>query len=351
MVSDPVWAQRRGERLDVLHKKLADAVNRLVTGEDWVQAVKFAARFRARSFANTLLIHLQHADAYDKGLVAARYPTLVAGYRQWETLGCQVAKGQRGYMIQAPVTARFATATPGDEGSWRKLGHREKPQPAEVTRTRLVCVKPAFVFDVSQLTPDSVVPRQPQPELLAGQAAPGLWDGLAQIIRSEGFSVQMVPDAGSLGGANGVTDYLTRMVSVRTDMDEAAQVKTLAHELAHVLMHDPASEAALSHRGIGEVEAESTAMMILAAHNMATDCYTVPYVASWAASVPGRTPGEVVQATGEKVRSAALAVLGRLETTQTGGGDPPGLARNTPGREPSPLALVAATPQAAGLGI
>ena len=38
--------------------------------------------------------------------------------------------------------------------------------------------------------------------------------------------------ARSIGGANGLTDYLTREVSVRMDMDDAAQVKTLAHEVA-----------------------------------------------------------------------------------------------------------------------
>ena len=45
----------RDAKLDALHEQLTDAVESLVSGEDWKQALTFAARFRARSFNNTLL--------------------------------------------------------------------------------------------------------------------------------------------------------------------------------------------------------------------------------------------------------------------------------------------------------
>lgn len=47
--------QKREEKLDELHEKLTGAVERLVTGEDWADALRFAARFRSRSFNNVLL--------------------------------------------------------------------------------------------------------------------------------------------------------------------------------------------------------------------------------------------------------------------------------------------------------
>jgi hypothetical protein len=102
-------------------------------------------------------------------------------------------------------------------------------------------------------------------------------------------------------------------------------------ELAHALLHGPddvdsSADAAL-HRGIAEVEAESVALMVAAAHGLATDDYTIPYVASWASSVPGRTPVAVVQATAERVRGAAVAILDELDTPQVGDGNPPGLDR------------------------
>jgi antirestriction protein ArdC len=115
------------------------------------------------------------------------------------------------------------------------------------------------------------------------------------------------------------------------DMDDAAQVKTLTHELGHVMLHGPGrddltADAAL-HRGIAEVEAESVALMIGAGHGLATDDYTIPYVASWASSVPGKTPVEVVQSTAERVRRTAVTILDKLNTPQVGDGNPPGLDR------------------------
>ena len=64
-------------------------------------------------------------------------------------------------------------------------------------------------------------------------------DGLADQITARGFELRLVSNAKSIGGANGLTDYMTREVSVRMDMDDAAQVKTLAHELGHVMPTAP----------------------------------------------------------------------------------------------------------------
>ncbi|MGE0170725.1 MAG: hypothetical protein AB7P47_22140, partial [Nocardioides sp.] len=101
-------------------------------------------------------------------------------------------------------------------------------------------------------------------------------------------------------------------------------------ELGHVLLHGPDNEDAAMHRGIAEVEAESVALMIGAAHGLDTATYTIPYVTSWASSVPDKSPVEVVQATAERVRKTAVSILNQLETPQVGNGDPPGLDRTAP---------------------
>ena len=336
--------QKREEKLDELHEKLTGAVEQLVTGEDWTDALRFAARFRSRSFNNVLLIWEQHQAAFEQSRVPEPFPTYVAGYKQWQQLGRQVEKGQPGYQILAPVTGRFASANPSDPASWYRLNRGEKPKPGEVVRSRMVGVRPAYVWDVSQ-TAGEPIPEPPSPTLLEGEAPDGLWDGLAQQVQAAGFELMRVPHEGMIHGSNGLTDFDAKTVAVRENMDPTAQVKTLAHELAHVLMHDPDQEDARQHRGIGEVEAESVALMNGAAHGMDTTGYTIPYVAGWAANVNGKEPVEVVQATGERVRKTAAGILDLLDTAQVPDGTPPSLVRDGPARKTAEQDAPARSPE------
>lgn len=323
--------QAREAKLDELHDKLTGAVEQLVSGEDWASALRFAARFRSRSFNNVMLIWAQHMANYEAGNVESPFPSYVAGYRQWQQLGRQVEKGQGGYQILAPVTGRFASANPSDPGSWYRLNRGEKPKAGEVVRTRMVGAKPAYVWDVSQ-TSGEPIPEPPAPELLEGEAPEGLWEGLRAQVEAAGFTLMPVPHEGMIHGANGMTDHTNKTVAVRQNMEPAAQVKTLAHELGHVLMHDPHDEDARQHRGISEVEAESVALMVGAAHGMDASGYTIPYISTWAAQVDGKEPVEVVQATGERVRKTAAGILDQLGTAQVPDGTPPGLTRDTPAK-------------------
>ncbi|MFF2267411.1 ImmA/IrrE family metallo-endopeptidase [Cellulosimicrobium cellulans] len=322
-------------KLGELHQRLMVAVEQLVTGEDWKRALQFAARFRARSFRNALLILAQHEAAFQAGRVPRPVPSYVAGYKQWLSLGRQVERGQAGYMIFAPLTGRFASSTPQDLDSWRRLGKFEKPRPGEVARSRMVGAKTAYVWDVS-LTRGDPIPERPAVPPLAGVAPSGLWDGLAALTEAEGFAVQRVPDAAAIGGADGRTHYEARTVSVREDLSAAEQAVTLAHELAHVRLHGANTRDATDHRGIREVEAESVAMMVAAAHDMQATRPSALYVAEWANSVEDKRPEEVVQETGERVRRAVASILDALPTVQVGTGDPPGLVRDAPAPSEAP---------------
>ena len=88
-------------------------------------------------------------------------------------------------------------------------------------------------------------------------AITGLWDGLAAQVTAAGFTLRR--DDCRL--ASGRTDYTARTVTVRADVTDAQGAKTLAHELAHVLMHDGTAHA-LGCRGLVEVEAESVADVV-----------------------------------------------------------------------------------------
>ena len=116
----------REAKLEALQQQLTASVGALVTGDDWMRALEFAAMFRSRSFNNTMLIYVQHYAAYQQGRVPEPMPRYVAGFRQWLSLNRHVLKSQSGYAILAPITARFASSTPGNAESWRRLGRGER---------------------------------------------------------------------------------------------------------------------------------------------------------------------------------------------------------------------------------
>lgn len=329
----------RNARLDALHEKLSSAVEQLVTGQDWLRALDFAARFRSRSFNNTLLIRMQHAMAHAQGLVPNPDPTYVAGFKQWKALDRNVRKGQPGFQIYAPVTARMATSDPST-GPWRRLARGEKPEPGEVIRQRMVGLRPAYVWDVSQTEGKPLPEPPPSVQMPAGRAPAGLWDGLAALVAERGYDLQIVSGPTALGGALGRTTYPTRIVEICDSLGDAGKVAVLTHELAHIDLHAPGrdrgpDDGSLSdqpptvalHRGIREVEADSVAYMVNAAHGLTTDSSTIPYVAEWASTVRGASIPETIQSTATRVRETAIKILDGLDTHQVPDGTPPGLDR------------------------
>jgi len=300
-------AQAREDKLAGLHRTLTEQVAALATGPAWRRWLDVAARFHTYSLNNTLLLLAQKPDA-----------TSVAGYTTWQQLGRQVTKGEQGLMILAPVTRRADPADPPAAAA----GTTPTPAPEPVGvdpgagSRRVVGFRPAYVWDVSQTTGEPL-PTPPAPRLLAGQAPPGLWDALAGLVTERGFTVAR----GDCGGANGLTDYASRTVRVRADVDDAQAVKTLAHELAHVLLHDPGDFPAggtAGCRGSREVEAESVAYLIAADAGLDTADYTFAYVAGWAADTGDvdaalRASAARVLATAHQVLEATAAELAAPE--------------------------------------
>lgn len=320
-------SDRRRQQVEQLHELLIESVEAVQSSEDWKKLLDFAGRFHQYSFDNQLLIAVQHEQAYRDGRVSEPSPAYVAGFHTWKTLGRSVDKGQHGYAILAPIASRARLARTAD-GTTRALGRGEDVADGEELVRGPVTLrnfKVARVFDVTQ-TSGAPLPDPPHPQLLTGGAPAGLADELTSFLRSREFDVAPVDNADAIGGANGVTDFLARTVRVRSDMDDAARVKTLAHETGHVLLHDPSDNADLTelgvgHRGRAEVEAESVAYVVTSAYGMDPSGYSLPYVAGWAGT---DKPADIVRATARRVVGAAQRVLASLELAPAPGGQPPG---------------------------
>lgn len=268
----------RTDRLAEAHDRLVAAIEHLVNGEEWQHFLDTARRFRAYSLNNLLLIYAQRPDA-----------TQVAGYRTWQSLGRQVRRGEQGIAILAPCT-------------YRRSDDDEQPdEPPRVLRG----FKVVHVFDIAQTDGDAL--PAPPVHLLDGDDPDHVTNRLAAIIRSSGYAFELGAMPAGHEDANGVTDHTNRAVTVRDDLAPAQQAKTTAHELAHVLLHDPAT-GSRPDRNVCEIEAESVAYLVCGSHGLASDDYSFGYVATWAAGDP-----DAVRATAQRVTACAARILDALD--------------------------------------
>jgi hypothetical protein len=266
------------------HELLVDQLGRLTTSAEWLAMLDATRRFHTYSARNVMLLIAQGASGR------------VAGYRTWQTIPahdgqhCQVRRGATGLLVLAPVTrtVRDSDAATGEE----------------TTRRVLAGFKAVRVFDEAALVSRPAIPEV-RPALLAGHAPHQLFDGLAHQVRAAGFSLA----DGDCAPANGETSWAARHVTLRGNLDGAQRTKTLAHELAHIRLHNPDThpEAAQLSRARAEVEAESVAYLVCTNAGLDTADYTIPYVALWSG---GNL--DLVADTAEHAVTAARAITSGL---------------------------------------
>jgi len=292
----------REEKLVALQDRLREQVLSITTGEQWAAWLRTAARFHSYSWGNTNLIALQMPQA-----------TKVAGYKTWAQVGRQVRKGETGITILAPVVRRSASKEPEASGTTTVQSEQASPEPnSDRLVRRIVAFLPVTVFDLSQ-TDGEALAEPPRPQLTRGQAPEGLWEALAAQVKAAGFELSTSALHGP-SGPDGVTNFLSRTVTVRDGVDEAHRCVTLGHELAHVLMHDPASFVdgqTSGCRGDAEVEAESVAYLLGSIHGINVDDFSFPYVAGW---LGRHDPGIILEATGKRVLATAHDILEQVES-------------------------------------
>ena len=315
------YREQAAARVAAAQEVLAAEVAALVSGDDWRQFLDFQAKLHDYSANNVMLIFAQHAKAYGEGRVPEPMPTYVAGFNTWRALGRQVERGQHGFAILAPMRSLRRGARDG-EGNVRVLRRDDELAvvEAETRAPVLRGFRVETVFDVSQ-TSGQALPDAPRPRLLEGEAPSGLGAAVMALIEASGFGVDTVPDAAYLQGANGRTGWTDKTVTVRADMDDAAMVKTLLHEAAHVLLHQHPPACFLA-RALKEVEAESVAYVVASVHGMATDEYSFPYVAGWA----GDAADKAIRETQARVNQASRTIIAASPAEHGVGGKPPGAA-------------------------
>ena len=249
---------------------LTEGIQALTTSDAWRDHLAAQGRFHRYSFSNTLLICSQAPGA-----------TRVAGFATWKKLGRSVLKGERAIWILAPMTGR-RTRTADDE-----------------ERRPIIGFRPVPVFDLVQTE------GEPLPEVcrtLQGDDRASCYDRLVARAGAMGYTVVATELPGS---TNGDCAFALRRIRIECRNDPAQQAKTLAHELAHALLHEDTDD-----RPLAELEAESTAYVVCRTLGLDTSEYTFGYVACWAGGGPEAV--DRIRASGSRIQRAASVILDAL---------------------------------------
>ncbi len=288
----------QGKNMDSIMQNLETGVAELFTSERYQEYLKTMSKFHNYSFNNTLLIAMQRPNA-----------TLVTGYRNWQSMGRQVKKGEKGITIIAPAPIkRKKEQAVLDQDQKPVIGPDGKPKTEEV-EVMLPCFKAITVFDIEQTTGEPI--QTLAPEILT--VAVEDYDLFLEAIRE----ISPVPirfDAME-GSANGYYHNLDKEIVIKKDMSQSQTLKTAIHETAHARLHDREimeSQGIEKDRMTKEVEAESVAYCVCSAFELDTSEYSFPYIAGWSSGkemkelkasmdVIRKTSGEMIDKLTEKI--------------------------------------------------
>lgn len=280
-------SKQHGERIEELRKDIETGVKELRNSGTWQRYLDFMGRFHQYSWNNILLMLMQSNGNSSP----------VAGFRQWQTRGRVVRKGEHGMKIFG-----FSTRTVKDEDGNPQLD--ENGDPIQKVRYPILTV-----FDVSQTDPidkETDPIEQMKPSELEGADALGLVGRMTAWLESKHWRV------GHESMGRDIKGYTTMDGSRRIILNEQnsprQDAKTILHETAHMLLHQGLPEGEYGrHRGIYETEAESVAYVVAKYMGMDTGEYSIRYVAGWSDADP-----KLVRSTAEHVRKAADEIITAL---------------------------------------
>ena len=260
----------QGKDMDSIMQSLESGVEELFTSNRYQEFLKTMAKFHNYSFNNTMLIAMQRPDA-----------TLVTSYKNWQSMGRQVMKGEKGITIIAPAPyKKMKEKEVLDENQRPIMGTDGKPKTEQVEVT-VPHFKAVTVFDIAQTSGEPI--QTLAPELLT--AAVQDFDSFMQAIQK----ISPVPIRFDEidGNANGYYHNADKEIVIKKVLSESQTLKTAIHETAHAKLHDKEIMESLGvekDRLTKEVEAESVAYCVCSSFGLDTSDYSFPYIAGWSSS-------------------------------------------------------------------
>ena len=294
------YIESKKDEVKGLLDTLTANVKALSSSDDWKKYLKFQTFFRRYSFNNVLLISIQCPNA-----------TAVAGYRTWQKAGRQVKKGAKSIKILAPIVRKFNVKAENDQGQM------------EETEKKSLYFRAVPVFDVSQ-TEGEPLPTAQRCTLLSGNEAEAAeaFDTLLSFASDLGYKVE---DEKLAEGLNGYVDFsAAKRIVLRAGNPKLQKAKTLAHEIAHVLLHStPEARKDINHDSSDyrEVEAESVAFCVMNAFGLDSGSYSFGYVATWSGG-----DAKKIQQSASRIQKAVCQILDAVLPESMGESDEEGAA-------------------------
>lgn len=302
-----------GKDMNSILKSLETGVENIFTGDKYAQYLQTMSKFHRYSFNNTLLIAMQRPDA-----------TLVTGYRNWQTMGRQVKKGEKGITILAPAPIkRKREQEILDQNNKPLLDGNGKPKTEEV-EVVIPRFKPTTVFDISQTDGEPIETLAPE-ELTEAVADYELFMKAITEISPVPIRFDEIE-----GEAKGYYHSVDKEIVIQKGMSDSQTIKTAIHETGHARLHDKdlmAEQGIEKDRLTKEVEAESVAYCVCSAFGVDTSEYSFPYIAGWSSGrdmkelktsmdTIRKTAGEMIDELSEKLQELFTEKKLLLESEQ-----------------------------------
>lgn len=265
------WKEKKDE-IEKLTKNMENQIkNYFVDRESIKEYLNFMGKFHNYSLNNTLLIMQQFPGA-----------EAVGSFKFWKDKGFSVKKGEKGIKVLVPKkTTYFRRDNKEVQLKYATKEEKEKIKEKEIKTYSRTFFDIGYVFDVSQTNATA----NDLPKIFPNRWLEGnvknyqlMYQALEKVADKHG--IKIVEPYQELGVAKGVSYTLRKEVALNPRNSELQNVKTLAHELAHAVLHNPETHDKYSSEE-KEFQAEMVAYTVSSYFGLDTTEYSLPYLHHW----------------------------------------------------------------------
>ena len=293
-----------------LQATLLEGLSKALT--NWEEYLEVMEKFTKYSFNNSLLIYIQQLQ---KGFDPS---PRVKGFHSWrKDFKRSVRKGEKGIRILAPIMVPAV-----DKNGNPILNTLGKPA------KRPCGFRGISVFDYRQ-TDGEPLPDKPDTSHvmgdIEGDVPEKLYNGLCQVAKARKITINRGVSKEDMGGAHGTCWFLGKngtanKIELREGLKPTNEVSTLAHELAHSILHnrDEYLEAnAPDSTSIKELEAESTAFLVMKHYGIETEAKAFDYIIGH--NMHNKDITETMLTAGNRINKAYQEIVKIVDTYVKGG--------------------------------